>query len=441
MKNLQPRFLCIRHGRRKSFAAALLAPCLVLFLLLPSKAYAQACETGLEIVAAQAANVAQKGAVEAVTEALKAVYEAGIQAAQNGIISDSGQGQLTEMDKDIIKKLDWWWGEWRDSLKLMTKQFSAGMVEQSRQIAANYDAKDIITSGLDHQRFQLEGRKTYQPTSQACRFDTTAKYMSRGKNRSTAVMKGYAMDFNKIGTADKNSPAAGGPATLQKARWDIYKDKFCDPKSNNGNAGCTSTTATEMTNAHILPSKTIFTKETIDMEKPDMAEAVTQLLFNITGYEVPEIIPGTSLESQEGLEQRQEDREYITQMDAVSALASSVVADRMPGEEAPEIKAMRLKSGTPEALISDKPSHREIRQAIIEQLWDPNYFKELYDNPNTISQKELYLKAYGLVMLYDMIEKQEKISTVYAIETANMLDKIDHSRGGATASSPMKQEK
>ncbi len=46
----------------------------------------------------------------------------------------------------------------------------------------------------------------------------------------------------------------------------------------------------------------------------------------------------------------------------------------------------------------------------------------LYDNPSTIAQKELYLKAYSLVMLYDMISKQEKISNAYAIETAAILE-------------------
>ncbi|MCE9507184.1 MAG: hypothetical protein K8R48_02560 [Alphaproteobacteria bacterium] len=437
MKKIQPP---LKNHRKTSFFSGPQVFCLVFFLFFPVGAYAQipgACEVGVAAVAAEAVDKAQVAAVKAVTAAMKAVYNAGIKAAQNAIINDSGQGQLTEMDKDIIKKLDWLWENWRDSLRLMTKQFSAGMIEQSRQIAANYDAKDIITSGLDHQRFQFQGRKTYQPTNQVCQFDTTAKYLSHSKGRSTSMMKGYAKDFSKIGNADKDSPAAGGPATLQKARWDIYKDKFCDPKSNNGASGCT--TATEMTNAHILPSKTIFTKETIDLEEPDTAEAVSQLLFNITGYEVPELIPETALKATAGLEQRQEDREYVAQMDAVSALATAVIADRMPGQEAPEIKEMRQKSGVPEALISDKPSHREIRQAIIEQLWNPNYFKELYDNPNTISQKELYLKAYGLVMLYDMIEKQEKISTVYAIETANMLDKSDNSRHGASGSAPVKQ--
>jgi hypothetical protein len=67
------------------------------------------------------------------------------------------------------------------------------------------------------------------------------------------------------------------------------------------------------------------------------------------------------------------------------------------------------------------PSLREIRASVIEQLWDPNYYKNLYDDPSTVAQKEVYLKAYGLMMLYDMISKQEKISNAYAVETANVL--------------------
>ena len=86
------------------------------------------------------------------------------------------------------------------------------------------------------------------------------------------------------------------------------------------------------------------------------------------------------------------------------------------------------------------PSIREIRQSIIEQLWDPNFYKNLGDNPVTISQKELYLKAYGLSMLYDMISKQEKISTAYAIETGAILEAGQHSRYNFSRAAPVIQQ-
>ena len=124
------------------------------------------------------------------------------------------------------------------------------------------------------------------------------------------------------------------------------------------------------------------------------------------------------------------------ELDAVGALVYSVVADRMPGQEALNIQKMRQRMGVMDA--SATPSTREIRESLIEQLWDPNYYKELYDNPGTIAQKELYLKAYSVMMLYDMIEKQEKISNVYAVETANMLNRSASGRGSASGGMPVK---
>jgi hypothetical protein len=406
----------------------LLVSALALLLAFPIEAFAQ-CDIGA-VAAANIVKAAQKLAVEAMTKALKAAYKAEVTVAKKTLLKS-----LEVMDETIIGKLDWWWEQHLDALKGMTKQLNAGMVDQSRQRESGDDASNVNTVSRQEQKLELEAKKLYQPTDQACQFDTTARYLGRSAQVSKAVTTGYALDFNNIGNGDKNSPAAGGKATLQKERWDIYQSKFCNKNNNNGHAGC-STATTAMTDMDVLPSKTIFGRETIDMTQPDMDSAVKQLLFNITGYDTPDLIPETALKSTIGLQQRQENREYIAQMDAVSALAYAVVADRMPGKAAPEIEEARKKMGITDA--SPTPSNREIRQSIVEQLWDPNYYMDLYDSPATLTQKELYLKAYSLVMLYDTISRQEKISNVYAIETANMLDAQDHSRHGAVANAPLK---
>ncbi len=170
----------------------------------------------------------------------------------------------------------------------------------------------------------------------------------------------------------------------------------------------------------------------------------TSLMFNVTGYMVPEPILSTALGTAPGIEQMFLRREYMAQMAAAGSLLYSVVADRAPGQKAPEVQLMRERMGvqstnpleTPYA--SPTPSVREIRQSIIEQLWDPSYYQNLYDNPSTIAQKELYLKAYSLVMLYDMISKQEKISNAYAIETAAILENTEHSRNAFTSQAPVR---
>jgi hypothetical protein len=409
----------------------LLAPGLVLLLMFPAKAFAQCESPGDAATEAGKVTVSQAAAVEAMTKALKEAYEADVNTAKEDLLAS-----LETMDKTIIGKLDWWWEQLYPALQEMAKQLNAGFIDQSRQRESNEDASNVSVATRQEQRMELEAKKLYQPTNQACQFDTTARYLGRSANVSKAVTTGYTLDFNKIGNGDKDSPAAGGPETLQKARWEVYQSKFCDSKSNNGAAGCSTSAA--MANMDVLPSKTIFAKETIDMTDADTRDAVSQLLFNITGYETPDLIPEKALKSSIGLQQRQENREYIAQMDAGSGLAAAVVADRVPGAEATEIQAIRRKMGLSVTYASPTPSNREIRQAIIEQLWDPNYYLELFDSPATLTQKELYLKAYSLVMLYDIIAKQERISTVYAIETANMLDQQDHSRHGAPSSAPFK---
>lgn len=415
---------------KTSFCRALAVLCLVFSLAGPPKAFAQICETpGMPEAGQMAMDAAQRAAVTGMTTALKTAY-----ATEKGLTELWLQAVLDAMDTAIMDILDWFWNNWSQALKDMTAQLHGGIIDQSRQLAGNFDADEVSATRLMSQNIEIQAHAAYQPTAQGCQFDTTARYMSRSRQASTAVATGYAQDFNGVGNNNRNSPSATGRASLQQTRWQMYQSKFCDRDNNNGAAGCSSTSVTANMNA--LPSKTIFAKETIDMTDADTREAVNQLLFNITGYEPSDPIMPSALNSSAGLQQQQENREYITQMDAIGALAYAVVAARTPGQAAPEIKAMRQRAGVMDA--SDTPSEREIRQSVIEQVSDPGYYKELYDSPSTIPQKELYLKAYSLLMLYDMIGKQEKISNVYAIETANMLNEIDDSRHSASSSAPLR---
>jgi len=412
------------------FLRALLVPFLVLSLMTPVKSYAASCEApGLAAAGEVLLAAAEKAMVKAMESALKSVFAAATAAATEELLAG-----LDVMDTALIAMLDWFWNNLYLALQDMTAQLHAGVIDQSLQFSSNYDASDISTIARLSQKVEADAKQLYQPTNQGCQFDTTARYLARGRGAGEAVATGYALDFNRIGNNNINSPAATGKAALQQARWQIYQEKFCDKNTNNGASGCDATAP--KANMHVLPSRTIFAKETIDTTNADTQAAVSQLLFNITGYETPDPIMRGALSSAAGLEQRQENREYIAQMDAVGALAYAVIGDRASGQAAPEIRAMRQKAGVMDA--SETPSAREIRQAVVEQLSDPNYYKELYDSPATIPQKELYLKAYSLLMLYDIIARQEKISNVYAIEAANMLDKIDHSRHSASSSAPLR---
>jgi len=188
-------------------------------------------------------------------------------------------------------------------------------------------------------------------------------------------------------------------------------------------------------NANITPSRTIFGQETIDVSNPNNYLAVNEIVYNITGFEPPP--PVDSLDTPQGKEERQRARNYLAQMDVATALVSSVVAERMPSEEAPAIGAIRSSVGVPNP--SDRPSEREIRQATIEQFFDPNYYINLIDNPSVVAREETFLYAYNLMLLYKLIEKTEKIANAYAVQTANIIQQGETaSRAGTESYAPLR---
>ncbi len=422
----------VRLIRKKLQQLSLVVPCFVLLLTASPRVFAQCEQPGVAHTAASAVITAERSDVVALVAAVRSSWGADLRVLRRLM-------GLDNMNGTFMAKLNWFWAEWYQALRDMTAQLSSGTLNQTQQLSSFNDASNELATALEMQKEKVKAKSRYQPTAQACRFDTAATPLGTSRAIGKALTSGYALDFLKIGNNEKLSIASAGDSGVRAARWKIYQTKFCDPNAENSkNSGCAPGSNVATANMDVLPGKTLFSKETIDLSdaNPDTREAVNQMLFNITGYVAPDPLIVTALPSPTGRQQMQVNREYIAQMDAVGALAYSVVGDRAPGQPAPDIQAMRQRMGVMDA--SATPSTREIRESVVEQLWDPEYYKELYDNPSTIAQKELYLKAYSLVMLYDMIAKQEKISNVYAIETANMLNKLSGSRHSVSRSNPSK---
>ncbi|MBU6476063.1 MAG: hypothetical protein KGQ70_08860, partial [Alphaproteobacteria bacterium] len=393
---------------------------------------------------------------------------------------------------EVMSKLNSFWNLWITAWQNMTAQLSAATLDQSRQMASFNDASNALTASRDEGEERVKSVQRYQPTVAACRFDTTASVVSPSRQISTALQDGYEWDFVQLGNNEKDSAAQYGPADEQSHIWYNYKNIFCDYRAENGNAGCgpdpidpTKYTpplsdsslpgyailpggwfsAKSRNDQNLLlyanmdaePSLLIFAQYTIDMFNETEMTAVNQMIFNVTGYRIPQPMVNAAMGSTVGMEETLKRRQYITQMDTVGALLYSLISNRAPGPASPNLYELRTQEygATPNQNTSSvlnpswwdelttifdskqwlqyesqaktppdymleaslTPSQREIRESIIEQLWNPSYYKDLYDNPSTVMQKDVYLKAYSLVLLYDMIERQEKISDVYALET------------------------
>jgi len=374
------------------------------------------CEMpGSTAITAGVVVASQTAAILGMQATLAALYTTTTTASSAVLIAS-----LEAMETLINQRMRRFWRDWEEALKAMTTQLNAGISDQARQMSNLFDSSNLTDTARGFQKDEINAHANFRPTDAGCRFDTTANYMATAGRTAMAASTALSQEASNLGNATPGTPAVNGTGAVTKSRFDTYRNRFCDHLANGGSAACGGASATAP-NAHIMPSVTLFGRETIDMTNADTQAAVNELVYNITGYKPPETIDPKVLESPMGKESRLNSRAYLTQMDAANALAFSIVAERAPGQATPEVQQIRQRMGIGDA--SPNASEREIRQSIIEQLWDPAYYVNLTDGSTSVAQKEVFLQAYNLMLLYRLYEKSEKIANAHAVETANLLEK------------------
>lgn len=415
-----------RAGKRGGILAVFTLLAFLSFMA-PKQSFAQCEVPGVTLGAAA-------GIVASNTASLYANYSATPQVAPVGLLPAAWTATLIIAQKALIialkafettlfNRLRKFWDDYLQAMKDQTAEINGSLADGTRQLNSLFDTGNMTSNQRTVQSTEMTSKKQYLPTDAGCRFDTAANYMATTTRTSRAMTQGLGDDYNRIGLNEKGADGAKGKAQLERVRWERYQTLFCDSTTNGGKAGCPA--GNPLANAHVTPSKTIFGRETIPMDDATNGAnwklATNELIYNITGYQASEPSAKDSLESSVTQDKRAEQRAYATQMDVVGSLVYGVIGDRTPGPAAPEVKALRQKEGIADA--SDHPSDREIRQSVIEQLWDPNYYVDLGDSPSTTGRKEMYLAAYNLMLLYKIIDKTERIANAFAVTTSNILDR------------------
>lgn len=401
---------------------------IAMLAMAPQVARAQ-CELPAQPEAAAAATTAaQSAAVTAMTTAIIAAVEATTSIARAAIVAGMEVGWIALRDR-----LNEYWLDQQEALKGQAAQENAGQLDQTRQLGSVTDAQTVNDAAKRIERVEYDARRQLVSTDEGCRFDTTGPYLGRAMGVTRSIAAGGANNIatllnNKLGTSAARGRAADNAARIVRART-----LFCDPNNNGGDAGCLGKPS-EFSDAHVLPSRTILGHDTYDLSDARMVPALNDLTRNIIGYETPNPVPEDYLETAAGKQERMNKREVDAQIDAAGGLIWGVAAERMPAGAAPEIEALRMRLG---GQPSDKPSEYEIRKSVVEQLWTPTYYAGLQDVDSTTQQKQIYLRAYSVMQLYKLIEKMEKISTVYAIQTSNLVEK--YATGMRTPQAPSRR--
>lgn len=413
-------------SRRRIWAGMALAALLV---WMPAKAQAQVCEAPGQTAAAAAVVTAQTALLTAQYApplgVLPNAYLLGIQASQ-ALINTS----LAAMEAYLLgSRLDRFWEDWSDAMRDSTAQIHAGTVDQSRHFTNMFDSSNMTENARTTQLGEIKARKDHLPTEEGCTFDTLAVPMQQAAALKYAASSAMSDQFIAAGLQKEGTPAARGPQYYMAERMN-RRNNMCDPNSNGGVNNC----APGGRSRHLTPSRTLFGRETLTLNTPNSLAAVEELVQNVVApkapvFKSPASHSGGGGQSPQLMQENTRNRAYLAKIDAVAAPIYDIVGERLPGaapgdgsDAVSQIRAhlgLQSNAAGPDSGVSE----REVRQAVIEKMWDPNFFIQLNDSPSTIVQKENYLQAYNLMMLYKMIEKTEKIANVYSVQAGVMLEK------------------
>ena len=423
-------------GKRKVNRGA--AIFVALFLLFaPLRAYAQVCEIPPMITAGGTAlDAAQKAGVDAMVLAIQTAIGGQVTAAITlwtaplvGLVDVWGLAIRTSFGN--------WWNNWlNEALLPMTREINAVKVDQSRNLGSTMEAQNQSRAQRDMEVKEAEAVRKFQPADYMCVADTLATTTGQTRAQADAAQNSLVQNIGGQGTNTVGSGVQHGRAEAINRRWDIYANNFCNNQANNGNAGCAG--VLPKADKDVAVGTTLFRKDTIDVADPQDVAAVEELTKNIASFQPSDPIAPNSLASVTGREYLLRQRRFQTQMNAVTAVLGDIVGERLPGSgpTMPQAMAARLESGAAPGDVAARPSARELRQAVVDQLWSPKFYNELNDEPHTAIQKEVYLKAYSNVLLYDLISRTEQIATLFAIELGNMTDEVGQ-KSNAIAERPI----
>lgn len=352
--------------------------------------------------------------------------------------------RLHQKTREVTKNMeDWWdafwWYNLRPAMQDMTAQLTVVNTEQALMLGQFEDAADTNRTIREIQKKELESHRQNRVSEGSC----VAATVSGGMTRAASFRKAY----NAAAPVEKSfrggnssapvpgtgvaSAAAQGKAADQKARWDTYVSRYCNPAANGGAGGCAGNNTASGTlgaDRDLDVIAEIFAKDTINLRHTDTKTVVDDLIENIAEPFVLDNIESTSLDSAAGQEEYLKGESYKAKRQAIYDALYFVVARRAPGSRNINtgnpgnnnnfLRAIRDSAGIPGSLLSDNPSHNEIMGVMMSERFRTGKASlAQVDEPENNEKEMVIQQAFEAMQLSDMLDLLDRYSLVLAAQT------------------------
>ena len=332
------------------------------------------------------------------------------------------------------------------SLKEMTEQFSAVMMQYVEIIGTFFDAKMQLETQRTMQTLQAEAHKDYHPSEQMCVFGSFVKSVASTESKARYDRNA----FNKImmeryTNADHSEDYQGAFASAE-ARIRQFRETYCDPKDHNNGLAfmCQHNPSNpaiesgekiggqnpERLNRDIDYTRLADSNLTLDIDFTDGVSSADEedVIALANNLYWPEIYNVTLPKAVKNNPQIYMDARRLMAMNNVShttlAHIMSMKAQSAEGLGSQSgwsfMKALMRDFGLSDSEIvetlGERPSYYAQMEVLTKKLYqDPNFYTNLYDKPTNINRIAASMEAIKLMQMrdwYQTVTRRELLSSL-----------------------------
>ena len=184
-----------------------------------------------------------------------------------------------ERFRDYLR--EWWQNEYLPSLKDMTAQLHASVIDQTRQIGSMQDSQGQTVTAREIQALEHDQRRNVVPHEQSCVLGSNSPALATTLKTSFAIQKGLKNDLTATAQGAPGTPGEFGQGAILKERFEEYCEMFHDPANNNNVNACPAPTVAGAIPDGDIDIENMLLRDTIDFDKPPERAAAQALMINL----------------------------------------------------------------------------------------------------------------------------------------------------------------
>jgi len=356
-----------------------------------------------------------------------------------------GQGLFTgQQDLQIYYYTNTLWPKIETALKQLTNELRNAQYFALAPRGAMLDAQNLNKSLTAIQKQTSQTLVTQTASDQICRFGTLSRSLAASADRSEVVQKTLADGMMHRQLMRKNIASEFEGAVESKqgrgsdkiARFNQFKNTFCDPSDSDGTMkGVCGTTTDVRMNKDIDIARSLFYPQTLDIDFVTSSttatadeENIMALANNLYAHDLPVNLSKSDFKivSIDGGAESDKKIEGVIDYRALTAKRSvaqnsfaTIAAMKAEGSGASTqymkemIAQLGLDSAGQNTFLGGKPSYYAQMELLTRKIYQsPDFYANLMDSKTNVARQQVAMEGIGLMQDRDIFESLRRSEMV-----------------------------